>query len=172
MGLAIGNFNMLCEEVRQSLSAYIDDALTLPARVAMDEHLDRCPICRDEVVKLRSVTRGLGALSLPTPPADLIDSVSNAVMIEAFARRQTPRVSFGQRVSRFLEPRLFPYSVGWMASLILRSMFVALSPHFMPCVKRLIGYRCICDSGDRLRHYAASDFGELCCEPRPSPHSH
>ncbi len=51
---------MLCEEVRQSLSAYIDDALTLPARVATDEHLDRCPVCRDEVVKLRSVTRESG----------------------------------------------------------------------------------------------------------------
>ncbi len=70
---------MLCEEIRQSLSAYIDDALTLPARVAMDEHLDRCPVCRDEMVKLRSVTRSLGALRLPAPPADLITSVSNAV---------------------------------------------------------------------------------------------
>ena len=123
---------MLCEEVRQSLSAYIDDALTLPARVATDEHLDRCPVCRDEVVNLRSITRGLGALTLPTPPADLITSVTDAVMIEAFARRQAPRPSLGQRVSRFLEPRLFPYSVGWMASLILFvSMFVALRPHFI-----------------------------------------
>lgn len=123
---------MLCEDVRQSLSTYIDDALTLPARVALEEHVDVCPVCRDEVVKLRSITRALGGLQAPTPPADLITTVSNAVMIEAAARRQAPLPSLTQRVSRFLEPRLFPYSVGWMASLILFvSMFVALRPHFI-----------------------------------------
>lgn len=123
---------MLCEEVRQSLSPYIDDAVTLPTRVAMDEHLDRCPVCRDEVVSLRTVTRGLAALSTPIVPADLRFSISNAVMIEAAARRQSPQPTFAQRVSRFLEPRLFPYSVGSMASLILFvSMFVALRPHFI-----------------------------------------
>jgi hypothetical protein len=81
---------------------------------------------------LRWVTRSLGALSVPTPPADLITIVSNAVLTEAAARRQAPRPSFAQRVSGFLEPRLFPYSVGSMASLILFvSMFVALRPHFI-----------------------------------------
>ena len=30
---------MLCEETRQSLSLYIDDCVSLPARVAIDEHL-------------------------------------------------------------------------------------------------------------------------------------
>jgi hypothetical protein len=123
---------MLCEDVRQSLSTYIDDAMTLPARVDVDQHLDSCPVCRDEVLKLRSLTRGLGRLATPAPPADLITSISHAVAIEAAARRQAPHPSFGQRVSGFLEPRLFPYSVGSMASLILFvSMFVALRPHFI-----------------------------------------
>ena len=46
---AIANwkFVMLCEDVRQSLSTYIDDALMLPARVAFEEHVDVCPVCRD-----------------------------------------------------------------------------------------------------------------------------
>ena len=123
---------MSCEEVRQSLSAYIDNVMTLPARVAVDGHLDHCPICREEVVTLRSLTRRLANLTPPTVPADLLTAISNAVMIEADARRQVPRISFGQRVSRFLEPRWFPYSVGSMASLILFvSMFVALRPHFI-----------------------------------------
>jgi hypothetical protein len=123
---------MVCEDVRQTLSTYLDDALTLPARVEVDQHLDGCPVCRDEIVKLRSLTRGLSRLAAPTPPADLISSISNAIAIEAAARRQTPRPTFFQRVSTFLEPRLFPYSVGSMASLILFvSMFVALRPHFI-----------------------------------------
>lgn len=123
---------MLCEEVQQALSAYVDDALTLPARVAVDEHVDRCPICRNGVLKLRELTRHLANLSPATPPVDLVTTISNAVMIEAAARRQAPQPSFVQRISRFLEPRLFPYSVGSMASLILFvSMFVALRPHFI-----------------------------------------
>jgi hypothetical protein len=123
---------MVCKDVKQSLSAYIDDAVTLPARVALEEHLESCPVCRDQVVNLRSLTRGLAGLSVPIPSADLATTISNALMIEAAARRQAPRVSLAQRISRFLEPRLFPYSVGSMASLILFvSMFVALRPHFI-----------------------------------------
>src|SRR5919106_1639917 len=78
----IGNLHMLCEETRQSLSLYVDDCVSLPARVAIDAHLDRCPVCRAEVAELRSLTRGLGLLSRPTPPADLAVSISNALYIE------------------------------------------------------------------------------------------
>ena len=123
---------MLCQETRQSLSLYLDDELTLPVRVAVEEHLNRCPVCRDESVALRAITRSLGALSQPVPPADMTASISNAVMIEAAARRQSPQPGFGQRLSRFLEPRLMPYSVGSVASIILFvSMFAALRPHFV-----------------------------------------
>jgi hypothetical protein len=53
-------------------------------------------------------------------------------MIEAAARKQSPEPTFAQRISRFLEPRLFPYTVGSLASLILFvSMFSALRPHFI-----------------------------------------
>ncbi len=123
---------MLCEETRQSLSLYIDDALSLPARVAIDEHLNLCPVCRAEVADLRSLTRAFGMLSRPSAPADLAASISDALLIEAAARRQAPDRSIGYRVARFLEPRLMPYTVGSFASVILFAlMFVALRPHFV-----------------------------------------
>lgn len=122
---------MLCEETRSSLSLYVDDELTLPLRVAVEEHLNSCPLCRTEVAALRSLTRGLKSLSRAVPPANLAASISNSITIEAAARLQSPQPSLGQRLSRFLEPRLMPYSVGWVASLILFfSMFTALRPHF------------------------------------------
>lgn len=122
---------MLCEETKQSLSLYLDDALMLPARVAVDEHVDKCPVCRDELVQLRTLTRSLNAMSRPQPPLDLAASITNALMIEAGARRQSPNSSFGDRLARFLEPRLMPYSVGSVASIILFvAMFAALRPHF------------------------------------------
>ncbi len=123
---------MLCEEARQSFSLYVDDALTLPARVGIDEHLDKCPVCRSEVVQLRALTRQLRLIARPLPPADLAATINGALMIEAAARRQSPRTSLGDRLARFLQPRLMPYSIGWVASVILFiSMFAALRPHFI-----------------------------------------
>lgn len=123
---------MLCEETRQSLSLYVDDCVSLPARVAIDEHLDRCPVCRAEIAELRSLTRGLGLLSRPTPPADLAVSISNALYIEAAARRQAPRPSISTSIAGFLRPRLMPYTVGTFASVIMFLLMLnALRPHFV-----------------------------------------
>lgn len=130
--LTIGNLIMLCEETKQSLSLYIDDCVSLPTRVAIDQHLDRCPVCRDEVAQLRLLTRRLSSLSHPVPPADLVPSITDALIIEAAARRQTPDSSWAYRIARFLEPRLMPYTVGSFASVILFAlMFAALRPHFV-----------------------------------------
>ena len=123
---------MLCEETKQSLSLYIDDCVSLPTRVAVDEHLDRCPVCRSEVAELRSLTRSLGLMTRPTPPPDLAVAISEALAIESAARRQAPDPSLGQRIARFLEPRLMPYTIGSFASVILFfMMFTALRPHFV-----------------------------------------
>lgn len=123
---------MLCEETKQSLSLYIDDCVSLPNRVAIDEHLDRCPVCRAEVVELRSLTRSLSMLPRPTPPSDLSSAIYDALVIESAASRQQLDRSLGRRIAQFLEPRLMPYTVGSFASIILFAMmFAALRPHFV-----------------------------------------
>lgn len=122
---------MTCEETRQTLSLYVDDCVSLPARVAIDEHLDRCPVCRAEIVELRALTRSLKLMTRPIPPAGLAGTITDLLTIEA-AARQAPKLSFGRRVTRFLEPRLMPYTVGSFASVILFFlMFTALRPHFV-----------------------------------------
>lgn len=122
---------MTCEDAKQALSSYVDDALMLPARVAVDQHVDRCPVCRDDLIQLRALTRGLSTMSRPQAPVDLAVSITNALAIEAGARRQSPKSSFGNRIARFLEPRLMPYSVGSVASVILFiAMFAGMRPHF------------------------------------------
>ena len=132
--LAIGSGNplMLCEETKQSLSLYVDDCVSLPARVAIDEHLDRCPVCRSDVSDLRALTRGLGLLSRPVPPPDLAATISDALYIEAAAQRQAPQPSLSYRIVRFIEPRLMPYTIGSFASVIMFFLMLnALRPHFV-----------------------------------------
>ena len=122
----------MCEETRQALSSYVDDCVTLPARVAIDEHLDRCPVCRAEVAELRALTRSLSLMKRPAPPPDLAVTISDLLTIESAARRQAPNPSLGHRIARFLEPRLMPYTVGSFASVIMFFlMFTALRPHFV-----------------------------------------
>jgi Putative zinc-finger len=123
---------MSCEETRQTLSLYVDDCVSLPARVAIDEHLDRCPVCRADMAELRSLTRSLSLMTRPTPPSDLADTISDLLTIEAAARRQAPPPSIGRRIARFLEPRLMPYTVGSFASVIMFTLMLsALRPHFI-----------------------------------------
>ena len=123
---------MSCEETTQLLSQFIDDVLTLPVRAAVDEHLDRCPVCRTHAAEMRSVSRSLRLLSRPAAPIGLAASINDALVIEAAARRQSPDHSWRERFTLWLEPRLMPYGVGSFASVVLFiSMFVALSPHFI-----------------------------------------
>ena len=145
---------MLCEETRQSLSLYVDDSVSLPARVAIDEHLDRCPVCRAEVAELRMLTRSLGLISRPTPPADLSISISNALYIEAAARKQDPTPSIAYRIRHFIQARLMPYTVGTFASVIMCFlMFTALRPHFVALREAAIQRHAVLMLG-------TSDFGE------------
>jgi hypothetical protein len=123
---------MLCDDARVSLSAYIDDSLTLPLRVAVDAHLDRCPVCRAELSQLRALTRNLRNLERPQPPAELVPIINDALMIEMEAERQTPFRPFPIRLALWLEPKLMPYTVGSFASVILFiGMFAGLRPHFV-----------------------------------------
>lgn len=123
---------MSCEETEQLLSQYIDNVLSLPARVVIDKHLGECPVCRAHLAEFRTLSRGLKLLRPPIPPADLVPKISDALMIEAAARRQSPEASPLRRITEWLEPRLMPYTIGSFASVILFvSMFAALRPHIV-----------------------------------------
>jgi hypothetical protein len=121
---------MSCQETQHSLSLYVDDGLAQPLREACDEHLRECPLCRAELAEMRAVSRALGALARPVPPADLASSISDALQIEAAARARQPVLPFSVKLVRWLRPRLMPYTVGSFASVLLFTvMFNALRPH-------------------------------------------
>jgi len=121
---------MSCQETQQSLSLYVDDQLALPVRAACDDHLRECPLCRAELAELRAISRGLATLARPIAPSALAASISDALLIEVAARKRQPALPLNVRLARWLKPRLMPYSVGSLASLLLFGvMFNALRPH-------------------------------------------
>jgi hypothetical protein len=110
---------MTCEETQKSFSPYLDDRLARVVRAGVDAHLEVCPVCRSEFAGARSLVRALANLERPAAPADLAASINELLLIERAARRQQPTGSLAARALRWLEPRLMPYTVGALASLIL-----------------------------------------------------
>lgn len=133
---------MSCQETQQSLSLYVDDQLEMPIRLACDEHLRVCPVCRTELAEMRAISRGLATLSRPQPPSGLASSIHDALLIEAAARQRQPVLPLGEKVMRWLRPRLMPYTVGSFASILLFAvMFNALRPHMMALNEATIAAR-------------------------------
>ena len=123
-----------CDETQKNFSPYLDGQLTRAAATAFDAHLDRCPVCRLRLDETRRVVRGLAALARPAAPADLASSISAAIMIERAARRQQPELPLLERLALWLEPRLMPYTVGALASVLL---FVSLANALRPQMRVL-----------------------------------
>jgi len=118
---------MSCEETKQALSSYLDDEMSLPARAACDEHLRQCPVCREELAVVRSLTRRMAALPRPVAPPDLVSSIHDALSIEAGALSRQPRLPLTERITGWLRPRVMTYTVGTFAScLLFILMFAAL----------------------------------------------
>lgn len=123
---------MNCEETKQSLSSYLDDELSLPLRASVGEHLEECPLCREELTATRALTRRLAALQRPLPPPGLVESINDALLIEAGALQRQPSLPLSVRFVRWLQPRLMPYTVGTFAScLLFILMFTALRSSLM-----------------------------------------
>ncbi len=153
---------MTCEETRQTLSLYVDDCVSLPARVAVDEHLDRCPVCRADVAELRALTRRLKLMTRPAPPENLVGTITDILAIEAAARRQSPKIPLGRRIARFLEPRLMPYTIGSFASVILFAlMFIGLRPHFVALREAALQQTIVIDITPESLAGERAGFGEL-----------
>jgi anti-sigma factor RsiW len=110
---------LTCEESKKAFTPYLDGALTREAGDALGEHLDICPLCRRDLEETRAIIRSLSLVSRPVPPADLVASISNALVIERAARGARPRLPLQVRVLRWVEPRVMPYSVGALCSVLL-----------------------------------------------------
>lgn len=127
---------MHCEEIQESLSLYCDDGLADDERTRCDRHLEVCPVCRDELAQFRAVRVGLGTMSRPSLPADLIPVIQNAVRAEVSVQRAQRNAPFGEAfvdfISVWLQPRGMRYAFSSVASIILfAAVFVALRPHML-----------------------------------------
>ncbi len=107
---------MKCENLQLNISVYLDDILTAGERAAVDEHLARCPLCRQKLADFQMLRRDLRVLPRPEISDDLMNVVRSRVAQEVKSHQPT---IFTEDFRRWLQMRLMPYSVGTAASLII-----------------------------------------------------
>jgi hypothetical protein len=110
---------MKCEELQFNLPLYIDDILSEYERALLEEHLPRCPLCRQKLTEYRELRNDLRVMSRPTIPANLMQNIRSAVSVEtSYSQAMFSPLfteTFADRVRKFV----MPYSVATFASLVI-----------------------------------------------------
>jgi anti-sigma factor RsiW len=123
---------MSCNEIQKSLSLYVDDGLRPDQRDACYRHLEICPVCRAQLLELRSIRGNLAMLALPAPPSDLISSINRSLRAEAARQKVLSETTFGDVVRAWLQPVMMRYAFSSLASVIIfAGVFSALRPHMV-----------------------------------------
>jgi hypothetical protein len=79
---------MDCGEIKERLSAYVDDILDAESRAIVEAHLSTCKDCQQELVSLKALVSELGSLESVEPPKDFLDQLHERIE----ARSWFPRV--------------------------------------------------------------------------------
>jgi hypothetical protein len=144
---------MSCDEIQQSLSLYVDNGLTSGQRVACDQHLEVCPVCREHVVELRKLRSSLAMLPKPAPPADMVPMINAALavkMSEQRARRDASAMdAVNEWALKWLQPRPARYAFSSIASIIIFTcVFAALRPHMVALREATVALNQMTSSSD------------------------
>ncbi len=107
---------MKCENLQLNLSVYLDDILKSEERAAIDEHLPRCPLCRQKLADFQAIRMDLRGLPRPELSNNLLVAMQSRVAKEV---QSTQPSIFTESFNRWLQMRLMPYSVGTALSLLL-----------------------------------------------------
>lgn len=70
---------MDCDEIKERLSAYVDDLLDAESKAVVEEHLSSCKGCQQELVSLKALVRELGSLESVEPPKDFLDQLNERI---------------------------------------------------------------------------------------------
>lgn len=70
---------MDCEEIREHLSAYVDDLLDAGGKARVEEHLLSCKACQQELASLKALVSELGSLESVEPPKDFLDQLNERI---------------------------------------------------------------------------------------------
>lgn len=111
-----------CEEIRYLLSAYLDGELEESERIDLEEHLEDCPGCAEELAGLKESREILGSLEGVEPPPDFLSRVHSRLENQSSVKSGTRKLIFPLRLKIPLEV------AGLAAAAVLIIYILKLSP--------------------------------------------
>ncbi len=125
---------MKCENLQFNLSVYLDDCLIEQERAVVDEHLARCPLCRQKLADFQVLRNALRALPRYAMPNDLLTATRFRVAQAAGGGQPKFSVFHTESFGEWLQKRLMPYAVGTASSLLfgLTLLWMLLSAAYIP----------------------------------------
>lgn len=125
---------MKCENLQFNLSVYLDDCLIGQERAIVDEHLARCPLCRQKLADFQVLRNNLRVLPRPALSNDLLAAMRNRVAQAAESNQPKFALLHTETFRQWVQKRLVPYCVGTAASLLfgLTLLWSLLSAAYIP----------------------------------------
>jgi len=122
---------MRCDELKNLIAVEADGCLSSNEKSLLADHLDSCPLCRQERDDYRSLTRDLRMMTRPALPLSSLSALRTAVAAKAGG------IGFWIAEDRrpWMKAWLMPSSVGTFASVVLGVGFLwllTLSPVRVP----------------------------------------
>jgi anti-sigma factor RsiW len=109
-----------CSEIAELLDAYHDGELDRQAITQLEDHLNACAGCRQELLKLACLVEGIKALPRLAPERDLVGSID----LDSLAARQKLPVSATIRSkSRWAASAAWTLGAGAVAAAVLALVF-------------------------------------------------
>ena len=114
---------MRCEEVRDLIAVEADDVLLESENVLLNEHLNRCPLCRQQRDDFRKVARDLRMMRRPALSTEALFVLRNTVA----ERLGSPRGFWIAEDRRpWFAAWLMPSSIGTVVSIAVAAGFIWL----------------------------------------------
>ncbi|HMQ03366.1 MAG TPA: zf-HC2 domain-containing protein [Pyrinomonadaceae bacterium] len=117
---------MKCKDLQYILPLYSDSELSGQSDALVAEHIDRCPVCRQKLSDLHEIRNGLRAVSKPTLPPMLSNSLRAAVALKLESASGRQMFQGAANRGRWVDVWLMPVSVGSLATLLLGFSFLWL----------------------------------------------
>jgi hypothetical protein len=108
-----------CSDIQNDLPIYSDDVLDKGGNELVEEHLSRCPLCRQRLDEYKRVQAFLSSSSAVRIPEAVLGSIRSALAIEAGSAGMSPQFRLVDVKRDWMKVWLMPSSVGGIATVLL-----------------------------------------------------
>ncbi len=109
---------MKCTEIKTELALYSDGILTGGEQTHVKEHLDACPVCRQELAEMNAIRASMRQMQRPALSVSLQDQLKRNVRTE-IRREKRSWLPVSSEIRAVFNTRIMPYAVGVMATLVM-----------------------------------------------------